>query len=162
MAIRQDRKTYSFKSVGNLADEVITRRYEPEPKPVGIVTPLQLGNGSNFYKMHYSLENQIKDNLRNLVLTNRGERLGRQDFGADLMPLVFELGTESGDMQAMSRIKRAAGKYLPFVELVGFASEVNHFDNKEVAKIILFLTYTIPRISTTKEHGLAITLYAGG
>ncbi len=162
MATRQDRKEYSFKSVGDLADEVVLRRYTPEPTPIGLVTPLQLGNGNNFYKMHYSLEDQIKDNLRNLVLTNHGERIGRGDYGANLMELVFELGSETGDKQAMRRIKDATQKYLPFVNLIGFATEVNHFDNKETAKIVLFLTYTIPRISTTKSHGLSVTIYSAG
>ena len=37
----------------------------------------------------------------------------------------------------------------------------NRFDNKEVAKVDLFLTYTIPRISQ-KERGLKITLYSIG
>ena len=111
--------------------------------------------------MHFSLENQIKDNLRNLILTNRGERLGRHDFGANLMELALELGTETSDQLAMVRIKESAEKYLPFVQLVGFASEVDRFDNSEVAKVDLFVTYTIPKLSS-KQHGLKITLYTAG
>jgi len=161
MATRQDRKTYSFKSVGIRTDNVIEERYSALPTPVGIKTPLQLGNGTNIYKMHYSLQDQIKDNLRNLVLTNNGERLGRPDFGANLLEMSLELGSEDADQKAMVRIKDAVGKYLPFVTLVGFATEVDHFDNKEVAKVDIFLTYTIPRIST-KQHGLKVTLYTAG
>ena len=122
---------------------------------------MQLGSGANLYKMHYELEDQIRDNLRNLVLTNKGERLGRYDFGANLMSLVTELGTETADQQAMLRIKKSVSKYLPFVNLIGFATEVDHFDNKEVAKVDLFLTYTIPRLSQ-KQHGLKVTLYSVG
>jgi len=161
MATRQDRKTYSFKSVGILTDNVIEERYSALPTPVGIKTPLQLGNGTNIYKMHYSLQDQIKDNLRNLVLTNNGERLGRPNFGANLLEMSLELGSEDADQKAMVRIKDAVAKFLPFVQLVGFATEVDHFDNKEVAKVDIFLTYTIPRIST-KQHGLKVTLYTAG
>lgn len=161
MAKRQDRKVYSFKSVGEVYDEAQKNIYIAEPTPIGLKTPLQLGSGDNLYKMHYKLEEQIRDNLRNLVLTNEGERLGRYDFGANLISLVTELGTETADNQAMMRIKKAASKYLPFVNLVGFATETDHFDNKEVAKVDLFLTYTIPRLSQ-KQHGLKITLYSAG
>ena len=161
MAKRQDRKVYSFKSVGEVFEDLTDEQYIPEPTPIGIVTPMKLGFGNNLYKMHYKLEDQIRDNLRNLVLTNKGERLGRYDFGANLIELVMELGTESADQQAMMRIKKAASKYLPFVNLVGFATETDHFDNKEVAKVDLFLTYTIPRLSQ-KQHGLKITLYSAG
>lgn len=161
MAKRQDRKVYSFKSVGDLDDDRIAQNYIPEPTPIGIKTPLQLGNGTNIYKMHYKLEDQIRDNLRNLVLTNQGERLGRYDFGANLLELVTELGSEEADARAMKRIKRATIKYLPFVNLVGFATETDHFDNSEVAKVDLFITYTIPRISN-KQRGLKVTLYSAG
>lgn len=161
MATRQDRKQYSFKSVGDLTENVIEERYNATPTPVGIKTPLQLGNGTNIYKMHYSLQDQIRDNLRNLILTNKGERLARPDFGANLLELVTELGSENADQKAMIRIKNTARKYLPFVTLVGFATEVDHFDNKDVAKVNLFITYTIPRISN-KQHGLKITLYNAG
>ena len=77
------------------------------------------------------------------------------------MELATELGTEKADQQAMVRIKKAASKYLPFINLIGFATETDRFDNKEVAKVDLFLTYTIPRISQ-KERGLKITLYSIG
>ena len=161
MAKRQDRKVYNFKSVGEIYDEAEKNIYIAEPTPIGLKTPMQLGSGANLYKMHYELEDQIRDNLRNLVLTNKGERLGRYDFGANLMSLVTELGTETADQQAMLRIKKSVSKYLPFVNLIGFATEVDHFDNKEVAKVDLFLTYTIPRLSQ-KQHGLKVTLYSVG
>ncbi len=161
MASRQDRKEYSFKSVGTKASVTAAQRYNPNPTPVGIVTPMQLGNKNNIFKMHYSLEDTIKDNLRNLVLTNHGERLGRYDFGANLMGLSLELGTETADSEAMLRIKTSVQKYLPFVTLIGFATEVDRFDNKEVAKVDLFLTYTIPRLGM-KQHGLKVTLYTAG
>ena len=162
MATRQDRKLYSFKSVGARSDSLTQeRRITPEPTPIGLKTPLQLGNGTNIFKMHYSLEDAIKDNLRNLIMTNTGERLGRPNFGANLMELALELGTETSDQQAMMRIKESAAQFLPFVNLVGFATEVDRFDNKEVAKVDLFITYTIPKIST-KQHGLKITLYTAG
>ena len=141
MAKRQDRRSYDFKSVGELAENRIAETYRAERLPIGIKTPLQLGNGNNIYKMHTDMESVIADNLRNLVLTNRGERLGRYDFGANLIELVTELGGESGDQQAMMRIKTAVAKYLPFVNLIEFATEVDHYDNKEVAKVNLFLTY---------------------
>ena len=154
MATRQDRKTYDFKSVGNLSSKTITDRYIPEPVAIGITTPMQLGNGSNIFKMHYDLEKQISDNLRNLVLTNHGERLGRYDF-------VFELGTDDFDQEAMMRIKNSVSKFMPFVQLEGFAVEIDHYDNKEVSKVNIFVTYIIPRISR-KKIGLKVTMYSGG
>ena len=161
MATRQDRKMYDFKSVGETSTMRNESRKLRDQLPIGIKTPLQLGDGDNLFKMHNKLEDQIADNLRNLILTNHGERLGQFEFGANLQELTFELGTEQGDQVAMRRIKHAVGRFLPFVTLDGFATEVEYFNNKEVAKVILFLTYKVMRL-TAKQKGLKITLYTAG
>ena len=161
MATRQDRKMYDFKSVGESSVSSRVNRVTKDPRPIGIKTPLQLGDGDHLFKMHTNLEEQISDNLRNLILTNHGERLGQYSFGANLQELTFELGSESGDQQAMERIKAAASRFLPFITLDGFATEVEYFNNKEVAKVILFITYKVLRL-TGKQKGLKITLYTAG
>ena len=94
-------------------------------------------------------------------MTNHGERLGRYDFGANIMELVFELGADDFDQEAMMRIKNSVSKFMPFVQLEGFAVEIDHYDNKEVSKVNIFVTYTIPRISR-KKIGLKVTMYSGG
>lgn len=160
MALRQDRKEYSFKSVGNLYDQEILEKTVPTPKPIGFKTPLQLDNGTNFIKMHYNIEEQVRDNLRNLIMTNHGERVGRYDFGANILSLSLEMGAEEADQIAMIRIKKAVSKYMSFVELSSFATEVDRDSDKNVAKVIIFITYTVPRISN-KEKGLRVTIYSG-
>ena len=161
MATRQDRKMYDFKSVGITSAYVKTQRITKEPLPIGIKTPLQLGDGDHLFKMHTVLMDQISDNLRNLILTNHGERVGLYNFGANLQDLVFELGSQEGDQEAMSRIKTACAQYLPYITLDGFASEVDHFNNKEVAKVVLYITFQISRINSGQK-GLKITLYTAG
>ncbi len=161
MATRQDRKMYDFKSVGESSVSFKANRVIKDPLPVGIKTPLQLGDGDHLFKMYTDIEEQIADNLRNLILTNHGERLGQYEFGANLQELTFEMGSEEGDQQAMQRIKKAAGRFLPFITLDGFATEVEYFNNKEVAKVILFITYKVLRL-TGKQKGLKITLYTAG
>ena len=36
------------------------------------------------FKMHFKIDDQIKDNLKNLIMTQKGERLGYPDFGTNL------------------------------------------------------------------------------
>ena len=50
--------------------------------PIGIKTPLEFGDDkNNFLKCHIDPVAQLKDNLRHLIMTNNGERLGRFNFG---------------------------------------------------------------------------------
>jgi phage baseplate assembly protein W len=115
-----------FKSVGvKRTDSAQTRGASTALPPIGIVTPLQLGDaGSGLLTMHYLLSDQITDNLRNLVMTNHGERVGVYDFGANLRPLTLELAQPVWEEEAMTRIKTAVAKYMPFVELNTFESTI--------------------------------------
>jgi phage baseplate assembly protein W len=159
----QTRKTYSFKSAGNNfadveQDEVVVVNQKP---PIGIKTPMELSMNSGLFTMHTDISKQISDNLRNLIMTNHGERLGFYDFGADLRPLVFELGQEEADILAVERIKTAVSKYMPFVSLSNFQVFVDRLDNKEVAKVAVQVTYKIPRLDKL-TRSLEVMLYMGG
>ena len=158
----QTRKTYSFKSAGSQRDTSSSQVPSVARKPpIGIKTPLQLSQQEGLFEMHTDLSKQVSDNLRNLLLTNHGERLGFFDFGANLRPILFNLGSEDGDLEAINRIKKAVSKYMPFVSLQDFQTFVDRLDNKEVAKIGIQVTYTIPRISPA-VRSLEIMLYMGG
>ena len=82
--------TYNFKSVGKTKQQEEAEVVTKSQIPFGIKTPLQLGSSEGILAMNYSLEDQFADNLRNLLLTNWGERLGLYDFGANLRPLTTE------------------------------------------------------------------------
>ncbi len=159
----QTRKTYSFKSAGIRRDNGATSAVPEVSKkpPIGIKTPLRLSQQEGLFEMHTDISKQISDNLRNLLLTNHGERLGFFDFGANLRPILFNLGSEDGDLEAINRIKKAVSKYMPFVSLQDFQTFVDRLDNKEVAKIGIQVTYSIPRISPA-VRSLEIMLYMGG
>jgi len=157
----QTRKEYSFKAVG------ISKRQESQQTaralrpPIGIKTPISLSSTDGIFAMHRDLGDQISDNLRNLILTNHGERLGFYDFGANIRPLVFDLGTENADLVAIERISAAVGKYLPFVTLENFQVFVDRLDNEEVAKVGILITYLIPAIDQNIRK-LEVMLYVGG
>ena len=158
----QTRKLYSFKSVGLKESEQEKTTPSSQKLPVGIVTPIQISkDAGGLFTMHKDIDKQLSDNLRNLLMTNHGERLGFYDFGANLRPLVFDLGTDTADEEAVRRIKRATNKYMPFIALEGFQVFVDRSDNKNVAKIGVQITYKIPRLDQALRS-LEVMLYMGG
>lgn len=114
--------------------------------PYGIKTPLQIDtDGKNLFTMHYDLGSQMDDNLRNIVQTNHGERLGLYTFGANLKPLLTEYSNkEDFDTEAMLRINTAVSIYLPFVTLVGFESKPDLENNQFTGKIKINIMYSVP------------------
>ena len=156
------KKSYSFKSSGNtVAKESTFATPEVRKPPLGIKTPLQVDLGQGLFAMHTDIGKVISDNLRNLVMTNHGERLGFPDFGANLRPILFDLGLEEGDQLAISRIRSTVEKYMPFVSLEGFQTYTEPLNENTIAKIGIQITYRIPSLDDILRS-LEVMLYVGG
>lgn len=151
--------TYNFKSVGKTQTQKQEENITSSPIPYGIKTPLQLGTSDGIFAMNYSLEEQFADNLRNLLLTNWGERLGLYEYGANLQPLASEFVSQVDfDTEAISRISTAVSKWMPFIDLEDFSSVVDRSEAGNTAAIKINVTYNIPRIEVFKK-GIQVTLY---
>jgi hypothetical protein len=83
------------------------------------------------------------------------------DFGANLIELAFELGTEEGDTMAVQRIAAAASKYMPYLELTTFEPIVEHQDNVHTAKVGVRVFYNIPSLGVTGQ-GIEVIIYTAG
>lgn len=151
--------TYSFKSSGKTRDDVAEEALTTSPVPYGIKTPMQLGYSEGLLSMNYSLADQFSDNLRNLLLTNWGERVGLYDFGANLKPLTTEFVSQDDfDSAAIERIRSAVTKWMPFIDLESFSSVVDRNENKSTGIIKVNITYNIPALEVN-SRGLQIVLY---
>ena len=105
-------------------------------KAVGFGFPL---NGNAVFVPTYQTRDQIKSNLVNYLLTNRGERVFNPNFGADLRNLLFEnvLDTTTEDLR--ERIQNDISLYFPEVQVRQII-----FDNIPDSNTINFtLTYEI-------------------
>jgi phage baseplate assembly protein W len=99
-----------------------------ERKPIGIKTPLEKGKevGESLFKMHFDINDQIKDNLKNLIMTQKGERLGFPDYGTSLR-LIYSNTSITDDQIAeiaSREIKQAVSKFMPNINLLQFYSEI--------------------------------------
>jgi phage baseplate assembly protein W len=125
------RRTFRFKSTGSLVEDSAASRI-PTPEVVdesrqgiSIRTPLRLASeqeGSTF-EMHFGVRESIRDNLRNLLATNHGERLGEYDFGANLREFVAELERGSDPSALELRIRQTIAKWMPFVQVESVTSK---------------------------------------
>lgn len=149
---------FNFKSSGQTKERSLSETISKTVTPYGIKTPLRLGS-DEILETNNTLAEQVSDNLRNLLLTNWGERLGLYNFGANLRPLTTDLvSLEDFDSQAIERIKNAVSSWMPYVQLENFASAIDRTDNKNVAVIKLLVTYSVPALNVT-EDAVEISLY---
>jgi len=159
-------RTYKFKSVGETVEEYgQTRRTDIKARPpIGIKTPLRLDyDYGNLFEMHYEKDSLIKDNFKNLLLTNHGERVGMYDFGANLQELVMELGASNTDNEAMIRITSAVKKYMPYITLHNFEGFSIPRDGNTggTAQNGIRITYSAP-VAGINQQVMEVILYMGG
>ncbi len=151
----------SFKNVGVKGfrqEDVLTRN--KSPLPIGIKTPIEMGvDGFGIFAMHTDIKHQIADNLKNLVLTNWGERLGNYYLGANLRPLLADFSHKDDfDQEAMIRINTAISKYMPFVTPVAYDSVAFRNPNSPIPQVKLTLIYSVTNIGITNAE-LEINLF---
>ena len=75
------------------------------------------------YELNKSIKEAIKQNLRNMLLTQPGERVMDPLFGLGLNSYLFENFNSfvAGDIR--SDLVFQIEKYMPFIELLDFSSE---------------------------------------
>tara|TARA_R100000458_G_C8277463_1_gene252964 strand:- start:1058 stop:1480 length:423 start_codon:yes stop_codon:yes gene_type:complete len=82
----------------------------------GLAFPVIEGAGG-FFTMTDGAET-VMAGLKQLLLTNRGERVMRPDFGTSLRKSVFEPYTASLKIQLREEIKATIRKYEPRVDII--------------------------------------------
>ena len=146
----------NFKNVGVLkyGETGSSSTVSASLRPIGVKTPLEFDKANNnLFKMHTNVRNQVADNLRNLILTNWGERLGLYFFGANLRPLLTEYTNKTQfDQEAAVRINTAVTKWMPFLELIEFDSAVDYENNEFLGIVRLYITYGIPALNVASDQ----------
>ena len=80
---------------------------------IGLSFPLGFV-GSRFFNRTKTIEEQAEHNLRNLLLTNLGERVNQPEFGSRLLEVVFEFKDDSLIEEV---INEAVDKWLPYITI---------------------------------------------
>ncbi len=163
--------SFKFKSAGTLASDNVNNRdrnISVSNQTIGIKTPLTNFKGDQIFDMHTDFIDQIKDNLKNVILTNRGERLGLFNFGTNLNDLLFDFGNREDFTQEVSkRIFESVKVQLPFVEIENIEvvsqerSQKTELNKKGLAGVEVQLVFSIPAARVTSQS-IAVELNPGG
>jgi phage baseplate assembly protein W len=142
---------------------------ESKIRAIGIKTPLEIGDDrTELFKMHIDPLEQIADNLRNLVQTNNGERLGRYAIGCDFKSILFDRNSQNEaeyENLATQNIKKQTQRYIPMVTIdeVRFspAEKVDYTDKTSLSKVVVNIQFSVPRLKRLKNR-IEVILYNGG
>ena len=109
-------------------------------------------NSNGIFATNYTTLTQAKDNLKNLILTKKGERLQQPEFGCDIWLLVFEqIGGENLENRIESSILDAVQSWIPNINInqIIFDYDNNDIDNNRIALDIKFSLISNPNLTET-------------
>ena len=103
---------------------------------IGVSLPF---NGPGVFNSTYSTKDQIKSNVINLLLTNRGERIMNPNFGADIKDALFEGMTETIIPLIQDRITTAFSSYIPQASI----SKIDVVFSEDTNTVNVTVNYTL-------------------
>jgi len=107
---------------------------------VGLSFPLGFV-GSRIFNRTKTIEEQAEHNLRNLLLTNLGERPMQPEFGSRLLSVVFEF---KDDALIEEVINEAVDKWLPYININEVITNVDATNPNRLNVSIDFSVATTP------------------
>jgi len=84
-------------------------------------------------------EDAVKESIKNLILTNRGERLMQPNLGGDIQAMLFENITPSVITLIEDKVRDTIEINEPRAELVDVIVSSNIDDNKVNVKIVFYI-----------------------
>ena len=70
------------------------------------------------FPVNFTTINQAKDNLVNLIMTKKGERLMRPDFGCDIWNIVFsQIIDDDIAFEMRAAIDSAVNEFMPYITI---------------------------------------------
>lgn len=98
-------------------------------------------DSNGIFAVNYTTLTQAKDNLKNLILTRKGERLMQPEFGCDVWKVLFEqLDGNLIETSIETSILDAVSIWLPYlnIDTIVFDYDENDIDNNRISLDIKF------------------------
>lgn len=126
-----------------------------ENNAIGITLPIQITNTA--FNQSFKTLDAIKSNIKNLLLTNKRERLVQTEFGCGMNALLFNFNNEILASDIKNEIESAIAIWLPYVTIHNIdVTQTNY--NKDTNSIGVSITFTIPGIQNMET----VTFNIGG
>ena len=109
--------------------------------PIGVKIPIGMGN-TGFFDQTFTVLDETKSMMLNLLLTRKGERFMQPEFGTSIYDLLFEPVVSTIESSLKAEIRVAVSTWLPHVELLGIEIDIDK-ENIENNKIGIKVIYAL-------------------
>jgi|TARA_Y100000310_G_scaffold36717_1_gene34571 hypothetical protein len=123
---------------------------------IGLTFPLRKGQQGFFNSSKTSLE-QSTHNVRNLLLTLPGERVGQPTFGSNLKAMIFEQMDKELPGRVEEEIRTSVETWLPYIEVHEVSVLTDDGDENKLFVDVRFST----SLDRDKENSVMLNFETG-
>ena len=133
------------------------RETDLDPKTyIGLSFPLRRDKFNDFAMTKNSLE-QAEHNLKNLLLTYPGERVGQPEFGSRLRELCFEQIDDTLPQRIEEEVRKAVTNWLPYINIIEVATLTEEGDKNKIFVRVKYSTSLNPQTTQQIELDTSYT-----
>ena len=118
--------------------------------PIGLTLPIQNGNSGFFNQTIYTLE-QVKNNIRNLLSTKKGERRMQPTFGHSLNSFVFDPNDTTLAQRVKQSLTTDISFWVPVATLDNIDVKVLKREDVDIYRLHINLTISVNNDQTQIE-----------
>ena len=115
---------------------------------IGLSFPLRRDKFHDFAMTKNSLQ-QSRHNMKNLLLTYPGERVGQPEFGSKLRELCFEQIDDNLPERIEEEVRKSVSIWLPYINITEVQTLIEEGDKN---KIFVRISYSTTLNPQTKEQ----------
>lgn len=123
--------------------------------PISIQTPLRPSSRGTFVTNDTTVD-AVANDLKDLILTNYGERVIQYDFGANLRPLIFEQDLNI-EQKITDAITSAAQKWIPLANILNIDVQTASTNSQLTENSVqVSVTFTVGNTDITGNVSLIV------
>ena len=119
-------------------------------KAIGVQLPL---GGDPLFKLSYTTEEQAISNLKNLLLTRKGERPFQPLFGSDIYSLLFEQISENINNELEDSLRNDIKFWLPYI----IVDDVNVDSKEDLNRVDISLRVRVTETGANTQITIFVT-----
>ena len=124
-------------------------------KAIGIQLPFNHRGG--LFKLSYTTEEQAISNLKNLILTTKGERFGQPTLGTDINRFLFENNTNDLRVQIENGLGEDIATWLPYIIIDKIDVLIGELDGIDGNVVNIKFNFRVTEKGATKEINILVT-----
>ena len=121
---------------------------------ISVALPLDYNKEDGPFRLNKTIQDSVKQNFKNLVLTIPGERIMDPSFGVGLYSFLFENFTKGTTHDIQSQVDEQVKKYMPFInvqQVIVTESKTN------INQFYIYIKYSINSLNALDELSFVIS-----